>query len=73
MYGLFQTSIYFANTAIICFGLFTVLGMYQTKILAPKITFGVFLIIVFIFISGSVGYFAANKFVKSIYKNVKLD
>ncbi|GES73083.1 transmembrane 9 superfamily member 3 [Rhizophagus clarus] len=47
MYGLFQTSFYFGNTAIVCFGLFVMLG--------------------------TVGYFAANKFVRTIYKNVKLD
>ncbi|RIB03503.1 hypothetical protein C2G38_2133469 [Gigaspora rosea] len=47
MYGLFQTSFYFGNTAIICAGLFIMLG--------------------------AVGYFAAEKFVRMIYKNVKLD
>lgn len=47
MYGLFQTSFYFGNTAIICAGLFIMLG--------------------------AVGYSAADKFVRMIYKNVKLD
>ncbi|PKK70189.1 hypothetical protein RhiirC2_660642 [Rhizophagus irregularis] len=47
MYGLFQTSFYFGNTAIVCFGLFVMLG--------------------------TIGYFAADKFVRTIYKNVKLD
>ncbi|KAG0340888.1 hypothetical protein BG004_006232 [Podila humilis] len=47
MYGLFQTSFYFGNTALACMAIFLMLG--------------------------SVGYFAANKFIMRIYRNVKLD
>ncbi|GJJ72798.1 transmembrane 9 superfamily member 3 [Entomortierella parvispora] len=47
MYGLFQTSFYFGNTALACMAIFLMLG--------------------------SVGHFAANKFIMRIYRNVKLD
>ncbi|KAF9310667.1 hypothetical protein BG003_008305 [Podila horticola] len=47
MYGLFQASFYFGNTALACMAIFLMLG--------------------------SVGHFAANKFIMRIYRNVKLD
>ncbi|KAF9110160.1 hypothetical protein BGX27_006702 [Mortierella sp. AM989] len=47
MYGLFQTSFYFGNTALACMAIFLMLG--------------------------SVGHYAANKFIMRIYRNVKLD
>ncbi|KAG0366920.1 hypothetical protein BGZ54_004697 [Gamsiella multidivaricata] len=47
MYGLFQTSFYFGNTALACMAIFLILG--------------------------SVGHYAANKFIMRIYRNVKLD
>ncbi|KAI9099746.1 hypothetical protein DFS34DRAFT_592658 [Phlyctochytrium arcticum] len=47
MYGYFQTTWYFGYTALICFGLFIMLG--------------------------TVGHLAAERFVRRIYRNVKID
>ncbi|KAJ3015376.1 hypothetical protein HKX48_004644 [Thoreauomyces humboldtii] len=47
MYGYFQSTWYFGYTALLCSGLFLLLG--------------------------TIGHFAAENFVRRIYRNVKID